>query len=72
MLKDKYNPIFKKCAVCGKEFIIPSQDYVFKKFKGHGTHQKRIYFCKWSHMHQWEEEHEQNKKRGKNKQADYG
>lgn len=70
--KDKYNPIFKTCAVCGKLFILPSQEYVYKKYKGHGTNQRRVFFCGWTCMRQWEKEHEKKIKRGKNKNADYG
>lgn len=68
-----YNPIFKTCEICGKSFIVPSQEYVYKRFKGHGACQTRVYFCGWNHMREWEKQEEKRKKkRGKNKHADFG
>lgn len=38
-----------RCPVCGGEFI-PTAEWAYKK-------RDRIYFCKWSCMRKWEEEH---------------
>ena len=70
-MSNDYNPMFRTCAVCGKPFIIQSTDYVYKHRQGHGSNQRILWFCGWSHMREWEKEREK-KKRGKNKHADYG
>ena len=69
-----YKPYFRTCAICGKRFPVWSDGYVYKRRSGHGKAQRRLYFCGWNHMRQWEKENEAEKKRrrGKNKQADYG
>jgi len=67
-----YNPIFKKCKVCGKSFIMPSQEYVYKAYEGKESDRRRIFFCGWTCMRQWEKAHEKKINRGKNKHADFG
>ena len=62
-----YEYPMKKCAVCGKEFYA-TEDYVFKRYKGNGKEQERVWFCKWSHLRQWEQEEESRtgrKRRGR-------
>lgn len=65
-----YRPIFKTCAICGKSFIVHSEEYIYKRRKGHN--QKTIYFCGWNHMRQWDTEEDDRKHRAKNKHADFG
>ena len=67
-----YRPTIKTCAVCGKSFIVHCEDYVYKKYAGKGEDKKRIYFCRWNHMRDWEKANQKKGKRGKSKQADYG
>lgn len=50
----RYNQV--KCASCGREFIIPcdTRDYPLRRDQyGH----KRNYFCSWSCMRAWDQEH---------------
>lgn len=37
---------YRKCAICGKEFFIGNQGYIYKIGTGKGVK----YFCGWNHM----------------------
>ena len=49
----------KKCACCGKEFLVPEvATWAYKKQKTKSTGvQIMLYFCTWGHMRKWEREH---------------